>query len=65
MDSQIQELKELIDKSRNTVVITGAGVSMSSGIGDIEHWNLGTVLQMSSVTLLKLAPKRYYKAVWK
>ncbi|MBO5004169.1 MAG: NAD-dependent protein deacetylase [Clostridia bacterium] len=65
MDSQIQELKELIDKSRNTVVITGAGVSMSSGIGDVEHWNLGTVLQMSSVTLLKLAPKRYYKAVWK
>lgn len=37
MDSQIQELKELIDKSRNTVVITGAGVSMSSGIGDVEH----------------------------
>lgn len=62
MDSQIQELKELIDKSRNTVVITEAGVSMSSGIGNVEHWNLGTVLQMSSVTLLKLAPKRYIGA---
>ena len=65
MNNQIEELKNLINESKYTVVITGAGVSMSSGIGDVEHWHLPTVLQMSSEIILKTAPKRYYKAVWK
>ena len=65
MNNQIEEIKNLINESKYTVVITGAGVSMSSGIGDVEHWHLPTVLQMSSEIILKTAPKRYYKAVWK
>ena len=38
---------------------------MSSGIGDFEHWNFGSVLQMSSTFVLKTMPNKYYKAAWK
>lgn len=65
MDNQIEILKEYIEKSNYTVVITGAGVSMSSGIGDFEHWNFSAVLQMSSKFVLQTMPNRYYKASWK
>ena len=65
MNNQIEELKKLIEESNYTVVITGAGVSMASGIGDVEHWHLPTIMQMSSEIILKIAPKRYYKAIWK
>ena len=65
MNSQIEELKSFINNSNYTIVITGAGVSVSSGIGDVEHWHLPTVLQMSSEIILKTMPKRYYKAAWK
>ncbi len=64
MNSQIEELKSFINNSNYTIVITGAGVSVSSGIGDVEHWHLPTVLQMSSEIILKTMPKRYYKAAW-
>ena len=53
MNSQIEELKSFINNSNYTIVITGAGVSVSSGIGDVEHWHLPTVLQMSSEIILK------------
>jgi NAD-dependent deacetylase len=64
LNSQIEELKSFINNSNYTIVITGAGVSVSSGIGDVEHWHLPTVLQMSSEIILKTMPKRYYKAAW-
>lgn len=65
MNNQIEELKKLIEESNYTVVITGAGVSMASGIGDVEYWHLPTIMQMSSEIILKIAPKQYYKAIWK
>lgn len=65
MDNQIEILKNYIDKSNYTVAITGAGVSISSGIGDFEHWNFSSVLQMSSTFVLKTMPNKYYKAAWK
>jgi NAD-dependent SIR2 family protein deacetylase len=37
MDTQIAKLQELIDLSRFTVAITGAGISNSAGIKDMEH----------------------------
>lgn len=65
MDNKIEQLKNLIENSKYTVVITGAGVSIASGIGDHEHWDFISVLQMSSEIVLKTMPKRYYKAAWK
>lgn len=65
MNNEIETMKKLIDNSNNTVVITGAGISTSAGIGDTEHWDLLAVLKMMSTTLMKIAPKKYYNAVWK
>lgn len=40
MDGQILELKKAIEQSHYTVAITGAGISVSAGIGDFEHMNV-------------------------
>lgn len=61
MDTQIQELQSLLDNSRYTVVITGAGVSVASGISSMHGLNMTDMFQFISKTVLKTTPKHYYK----
>lgn len=61
MDNEIFELKQLIMQSNYTIAITGAGISVSAGIGDFQRMNFPVVLQMTSKTILEKAPNYYYK----
>lgn len=36
MDKEIFELKQLIVQSNYTIAVTGAGISVSAGIGDFQ-----------------------------
>ncbi len=65
MDSQIKELQNYIDNSNKIAAITGAGISMSAGINDMEHLNFPATIQMMSETVLKATPKHYYNIVRK
>lgn len=65
MDKQINQLQQYINNSKNTVIITGAGISMAAGIKDMQHMNIAEVVQMMSETVLKAAPNHYYKIAWK
>ena len=40
MDEQIRQLQQMIDESRFTLVITGAGISVASGIPSMHGLNL-------------------------
>ena len=51
MDDQLKTLQSWINESSYTVAVTGAGVSVTAG--------------MMSETILKAAPGRYYKGVYK
>lgn len=62
---QISRLQQLIDESHSIVAITGAGISVSAGINDMEHLNFASTIQMMSETVLKTSPKHYYKIVRK
>lgn len=61
MDENIEMLQNLIDESEYTLVVTGAGVSMSSGILDMEHMNTLQAIQTSVESIVKMAPERSYK----
>ncbi len=65
VDDEISLLQNLIDNSNNMAAITGAGISMSAGINDMEHLNFAATIQMMSETILKIQPKHYYKIVRK
>lgn len=61
MDGYVLELRNFIKQSHYTVAITGAGISVSAGIGDFQRMNFPVVLQMSSRTILENFPNYYYK----
>lgn len=61
MNEKVALLQKLIDISRYTVAITGAGISVASGIMAFDGMNFPVVMQMTSVTVLKSAPEHYYK----
>lgn len=61
MEEKISRLQEMLNASRYTVAVTGAGFSVAAGIGDFQHMNFPVVLQMSSTTVLKSTPEHYYK----
>ena len=61
MEEQIQILQHLLDSSRFTLVITGAGISVSAGIPSMHGLNLAETFQFISTQLLKSAPNHYYK----
>lgn len=61
MDEQIRELQVLLDNSRFTLVITGAGISVSAGIPTMHGLNIAKTMQFVSMRLLKSAPKHYYR----
>lgn len=65
MDDQLKTLQSWINESSYTVAVTGAGVSVTAGIPDMQHTNIVSTLQMMSETILKAAPGRYYKGVYK
>ena len=61
MDEQIQTLQRLIDESNFTLVITGAGISVASGIPSMHGLNLAETLQFASNTVLKATPEHHAK----
>lgn len=61
MENEIQVLQHLLNESRFTLVITGAGISVSAGIPSMHGLNLAETMQFISVRLLKSAPEHYYK----
>ena len=65
MDEQILQLQEFIDTSNYTVAITGAGISMSVGIMDMEHMNVFQVMQTSIERMVRARPEHSYKLLQK
>lgn len=65
MDKQISQLQDLIDTSKYTVMITGAGISMPAGIMDMQHMNIPEVMQITSTIVLRTTPNHYYKLLKK
>ena len=61
MNEKIALLQRMIDPSQYTVAITGAGISVASGIKAFAGMNFPVVMQMTSVTVLKSTPEHYYK----
>ena len=61
MNEKVALLQKLIDTSQYTVAITGAGISVASGIMAFAGMNFPVVMQMTSVTVLKSTPEHYYK----
>lgn len=61
MNEKVALLQRMIDTSRYTVAITGAGISVASGIMAFAGMNFPVVMQMTSVTVLKSTPEHYYK----
>ena len=52
MDDQLKTLQSWINESSYTVAVTGAGVSVTAGIPDMQHMNIVSTLQMMSETIL-------------
>ncbi len=65
MEKEILELQKLIDESNYTVVITGAGISNSVGIKDMERMSVPLALQTSLAQLVKARPENSYKLLKK
>lgn len=65
MDKQIIRLQELLNTSRYTVVITGAGISMSAGIMDMEHMNVFQVMQTALEPMVRARPEHSYRLLQK
>lgn len=61
LEEQIAGLRRELGASRFTVVVTGAGISMGSGIKDMEHMNVAQVMQTSLEPLVRLHPERSYR----
>ena len=61
MDEQIRQLQQMLDESHFTLVITGAGISVASGIPSMHGLNLAETLQFASTSVLKAMPEHYYK----
>lgn len=61
MDDPITHLRELLETSRFTVAITGAGISMSAGILDMEHMNMRQVAQTAMEPLVRARPEHAYR----
>lgn len=61
MNEKIALLQRMIDTSQYTIAITGAGISVASGIKAFAGMNFPVVMQMTSVTVLKSTPEHYYK----
>lgn len=65
MEEEIEKLKNYINNSNYTIVVTGAGVSVSSGINVFLRMNMLYGAEICSKFLLKHFPKHYYKILSK
>lgn len=65
MDEQITRLQELINESKFTVVITGAGISNTAGIKDMEYMNIVQTMQTSLEPMVRARPEHSYKLLQK
>lgn len=64
-EDKLTFLRESLNSSNFTIIITGAGISNSIGINDMEHLNLGQTLQTSLAPLVKARPEHSYKLLRK
>ncbi|MCD8212425.1 MAG: NAD-dependent deacetylase, partial [Oscillospiraceae bacterium] len=55
------ELKELLENSRNTVAVTGAGISFSAGGLNFDHSDTQGLMALGSEDMLRNEPEQYYK----
>lgn len=64
-DEQIQRLQEMLDRSEFTLVITGAGISIASGIPSFHDGGMDMKkgFQFASNSVLKATPEHYYRIV--
>ncbi len=65
-DAQIEELRELIDKSSAIVAVTGAGISFSTGglsFGDTGRGDFNRMMAIGSEDVLRNDPALYYDAL--
>lgn len=58
---KVKKLQELLEQSRFTLVVSGAGISTASGIPDMHGLNPKDTMQFVSTGLLQKAPKHYYE----
>ncbi len=65
-DAQIEELRELIDKSSAIVAVTGAGISFSTGglsFSDTGRGDFNRMMAIGSEDVLRNDPDLYYDAL--
>lgn len=63
--NNVQKLKEMLSESKFTVVITGAGISNSCGIADMEKMNVLNTIETSLAPLVQMHPERSYNLLHK
>lgn len=54
--NNVQKLKEMLSESKFTVVITGAGISNSCGIADMEKMNVLNTIETSLAPSFRCIP---------
>lgn len=65
MKDKIELLKKYINSSKYTIVVTGAGISVSSGINVFLRTNMIYGAEICSKFILTKFPKHYYKVLRK
>lgn len=56
----VNDLANQLQKAQHAFVITGAGISVPSGIPDLKHLSTISEMSLSSETSLESNPKRFY-----
>ncbi|HFI0239255.1 TPA: NAD-dependent deacetylase [Streptococcus suis] len=62
---EIETLYHYLQASQRTIVVTGAGISNSSGIKDMERMDTLEILQTTFEPLVRLHPNRSYRLLHK
>ncbi len=60
LDQKVKKLKKALSESRYTVVVTGAGISMSAGGISFDHENIEQLLPLASEDVLRNDSEKYY-----
>lgn len=61
--NEVRQLQSAIAQSKHVVALTGAGISVSAGIPDLEHVPIGIGTELSSEAFMIAHPERFYKAL--
>ncbi|MHA3065361.1 SIR2 family NAD-dependent protein deacylase [Lacticaseibacillus saniviri] len=63
LQTQLQQLKQMIDSHHHIVALTGAGISTSAGINDLIHTSRETSSTLASEAVLESDPARFYQSM--